>query len=282
MYNLRYHIASLVAVFLALAIGLLLGTIVVERGVLDRQRSTLVKSLQSDFGTLKQENTTLRRDRDLEHAFSADAVPVLTDGALKGKTVLVVTNGGRNDALPMTRDAVRSAGGDVVVVTFKAKDFGMTDEGVRSAVSALASRPAGVTGPNDPMVSTLVGEWTQPGRPQALTEALRGAGQLSIESSSSQVVADAVVLLASFDGQADPALMALASGLHKTGRPVAAVEAEGTDAGVAGASSGAGISSVDDVDRPQGVFALVQVLAAKAEGHFGVKPSATAAYPKLR
>ena len=36
MYNLRYHIASLVAVFLALAVGLLLGTVVVERGELDR------------------------------------------------------------------------------------------------------------------------------------------------------------------------------------------------------------------------------------------------------
>ncbi|TLM73164.1 MAG: hypothetical protein FDZ70_07925, partial [Actinobacteria bacterium] len=30
VYNLRYHIASLVSVFLALAVGLVLGTVVVE------------------------------------------------------------------------------------------------------------------------------------------------------------------------------------------------------------------------------------------------------------
>ena len=86
------------------------------------------------------------------------------------------------------------------------------------------------------------------------------------------IVADAVVLLASFDGQADPALVALAAAMQKAGRA-------GGRRRVAGRRhrcgrrlrSAAGISSVDDVDRPEGAVSLVYVLAGKAEGHFGVK-----------
>ena len=38
MYNIRYHIASLVAVFLALALGLVLGGLVVRQGGFDKQQ----------------------------------------------------------------------------------------------------------------------------------------------------------------------------------------------------------------------------------------------------
>ena len=75
MYNLRYHIASLVAVFLALAIGLILGTVVGERGTLDKQQTTLVTSLQKDFTLLRTENADLKRERDRDHAFATDVVP---------------------------------------------------------------------------------------------------------------------------------------------------------------------------------------------------------------
>lgn len=282
MYNLRYHIASLVAVFLALAIGMLLGTIVVERGVLDTQRNTLVKSLQTDFTGLKKENDELRRDRDREHAFASDALPVLVEGALAGKSVLVITNAGRNDALPVTRDTLRDAGASAVLVTFKSKDFGMSSESVQKAVSAVTTRPPGSSGPTDPLVTALVAEWTDPARPQLVTEALRDAGQLSIESTSPVMAFDAVVLLAAFDGDADPALVALTAGLQKKGRPAVGVETQGASAGVPAASLGSGFSSVDHVDRPEGAFSLVRVLSGTAEGHFGVKPGATSAYPRIR
>jgi hypothetical protein len=49
MYNLRYHIVSLVAVFLALTVGLVLGTVVVERGVLTKQRAALVGDLTKQY-----------------------------------------------------------------------------------------------------------------------------------------------------------------------------------------------------------------------------------------
>jgi hypothetical protein len=282
LYNLRYHIASLVAVFLALAIGLVLGTVVVERGYLDQQRTSLVKSLQTDFTGLKKENDELRRDRDREHAFAVDGLPVLLHGMLQGKTVLVVTNAGRNDALSVTRDALRAAGANTVVATFKTKDLGMADPEVQKSLSAIATRTPGAAGANDPVVAALIGEWSKHDQPQPLTDALRASGQLSVDSAGGPISADMAVLLATFDGQADGALVSLVAGMQKSGIPAAGVETQATTTGVADASLGAGLSTVDDVDRPEGALSLVYVLAGKAEGHFGVKPAATAVYPKLR
>ena len=54
--RIRSLIASLVAVFLALSVGLVLGSIVVERGTIDRQQEALVKSLQNDFVRINREN----------------------------------------------------------------------------------------------------------------------------------------------------------------------------------------------------------------------------------
>ena len=66
MYNLRYHIASLVAVFLALAIGIVLGGLVVRQGVFDTQQRALVSSLQSEFNSIKKQNTALKSSLTLE------------------------------------------------------------------------------------------------------------------------------------------------------------------------------------------------------------------------
>jgi hypothetical protein len=90
MYNLRYHIASLVAVFLSLSIGLLLGTIVVERGMLDSQRDTIVQSLQEEFRTLSADNNEMRAEISSQEDFIGTLLETAVDGSLEGRTVLVL------------------------------------------------------------------------------------------------------------------------------------------------------------------------------------------------
>lgn len=281
MYNLRYHLASLAGVFLALAVGLLLGTVVVERGALDRQRTSIVQSLQSNYDDLKAENDELRRESQRSGAFAKDVAPLLVADMLRGRTVVVITNGGRNDGLSATRDAVRAAGGDVVVATFRTKGLGMDDEATRRTLSELATPSAQTPGVGDPVVGALAAEWERGGA-QPITDALRASGELSLEGADGSVRADAAVLLASFDDKADPMLIALVAALDRAGRPAVGAESQRVSTGVAQASLDAGLSSVDAVDRPEGALSLAYVLAGKAEGHFGVKDEAAALYPKLR
>jgi hypothetical protein len=281
MYNLRYHIASLVAVFLALATGLILGTVVGERGFMDKQQTTLVKSLQTEFTSLSKANADLKRERDRDHAFSTDAVPILIGGTMKGKNILLITNAGRNDAAARTRDVLRQAGADTVVVTLKAKDLGMDDPNVQRSVSGIVTLTPGAAGASDPVAGMLAAEWAKGGT-QPLTDALRTSGQLTVDGAWASAHFDGVVLLASFDGAADAELVSVAADMQKSGMPAVGVESQTVATGVSDAALGAGLSSVDNVDSPEGGLSLVYVLLGKAEGHFGVDAGATAAYPKLR
>ena len=52
MIDIRYHVISLVAVFLALGIGILLGTTLVERGLIAEQKNE-IKSLRETFDEIK-------------------------------------------------------------------------------------------------------------------------------------------------------------------------------------------------------------------------------------
>jgi outer membrane murein-binding lipoprotein Lpp len=93
MINFRYHVVSVVAVFLALGIGIIMGTSVIDRAVVDRlesQQSTLNKNVDE----VKAENNRLRADlkaeRDAARELADQGSQVLLDGALPGVPVLVV------------------------------------------------------------------------------------------------------------------------------------------------------------------------------------------------
>src|SRR5436305_3179138 len=54
MLNLRYHVVSLVAVFLALGIGVIMGVTVINRGIVDQLRNRLDSVEASDRKTRKE------------------------------------------------------------------------------------------------------------------------------------------------------------------------------------------------------------------------------------
>ena len=124
MYNLRYHIASLVAVFLALSLGLLLGGITVQSGVLTKQRAALVQSLRTDYTKLKTQNQTLNQDLDLEKRLARAMVDDAVADRLKGGTMLVLTNAGQVEGLSATEAAIRDAGGKPPIVALVQAEAG--------------------------------------------------------------------------------------------------------------------------------------------------------------
>src|SRR3954468_18579160 len=94
MFDLRYHVASLAAVFLALIIGILVGVGISDRGLVD---STRTKLLEGRVARLQQQHAPPRRqstDREREllagRAFVNEAYPVLMRNRLRGKKVAVV------------------------------------------------------------------------------------------------------------------------------------------------------------------------------------------------
>src|SRR3977135_3002202 len=55
MFDFRYHALSLVAVFMALVIGILLGIAIGDKGLVSGTRKDLINSLRRDVGNAPQE-----------------------------------------------------------------------------------------------------------------------------------------------------------------------------------------------------------------------------------
>jgi Copper transport outer membrane protein, MctB len=102
MINFRYHLVSLTAVFLALGVGLLLGTTFLD-DALEDQLSSDLEELEHDLDRAGERNAELRRQLD---AFEEEAGGLdeqlgtrLFDGQLLGQPVLVVAPRGIDEGL---------------------------------------------------------------------------------------------------------------------------------------------------------------------------------------
>ncbi|MGB4593884.1 MAG: copper transporter [Coriobacteriia bacterium] len=279
MYNLRYHVASLVAVFLALTVGLVLGTVVAERGTLDEQSAALVEDLQKQFDAIQKDNQSLREGLERDRAFAADVVPAVTAGALDGRTVAVLVNSGRSSGLEAAVTAIENAGGTPVVFTFESAQLGLGDQTPDGLVSLLG---AGVSGTPDAIgkaaADRMAAEWLLEGE-HPVTDLLVDAGELTVRGASATTTVDACVLMAAFSGEPDVVAVAMAQAFDEGGVTVVGAEATSQVTGVAAEAVDRGLSAVDDIDAPQGAFSLVWLLSNRATGYYGVGSGVDAVYP---
>jgi hypothetical protein len=284
MYNLRYHLASLIAVFLALTVGLVLGTVITERGIITDQSSALVEDLQRQFGDLRAENSALRTESDRDSAFASAVVPHLIAGSLEGSSTAIVTGAGRIDGQDAVRSAVEAAGSDVVsiVVTREAAGLGEdVPEGLDGLLAAAGETPAG-PGPDliGQVAVVLSREWREPGvRP--LTTLLADAGLILVEGLDEGRAITGMVVMPSAGNSCDPLALALAGEARAQGDAAVAAESTAGGASAVGACAEQGMSAVDHVDTPQGAFSLVWLLAERASGYYGAGEGAEAYFPPM-
>ena len=99
MINFRFHLVSLTGVFLALAVGIILGASVVNSGAVDGLRGQL-GSVKEDVRRVDQQNESLRRDLGGWGEFSKKAAPGILAERLQSVPVLVLAVRGM-DAEPV-------------------------------------------------------------------------------------------------------------------------------------------------------------------------------------
>jgi len=94
MFDLRYHVASLAAVFLALVIGILVGVGIADRGYVDKaQRGLLeqrIAKLRSDLSDARTHADNLAAQQRATQAFVTDTYPELMANRLRGKSIALV------------------------------------------------------------------------------------------------------------------------------------------------------------------------------------------------
>ncbi|MGH2676068.1 MAG: copper transporter [Actinomycetota bacterium] len=96
MISFRFHLVSLVGVFLALGLGVLTGTTVLNRGIV-AQLENQTDRLAADSAGLREDVEELVALRDLWAAFGEEAREPLLAGRLGGSRVVVIAQDGTDD-----------------------------------------------------------------------------------------------------------------------------------------------------------------------------------------
>lgn len=304
MISFRYHLVSIVSVFLALALGVLVGTTVVNQGVID-DLNNRVNSAVRRAEEARTQVGDLQQQLKGWGTFASAAEPLLVEGRLTGTEVVMVTQEGVDAAyLERVRRTLQDAGGTVAAELVLTGQMALTDQAARSTMAAMVGRPATA----DPaglaeeaarrLALRLTGGPASPG--SDFLDQLRTEGFLIIRGGATPeeigATFQAVVLLAGENAVAevDPAwfLQPLAAELveAESARPVVAAETTETASPFVtliredGALDG-DLVTVDNADQVPGRVAIVlglrDLLSSPSQGgDYGVKDGASGLLPK--
>lgn len=302
MIDFRYHLVSVVAVFLALTVGLVLGTTVLQ--------DPLFNNLESETAELRGQSEDLRAERDEAERLSAGAdelaeaaAPELLEGRLDGLDVVTVAaHGTADEAADALDERIHEAGGTPVgrVELTGALLDPQNGVFVDELAIQVARDPDRLSGGPYDKVGTELGralapegadgdaatesETADPGGENdahAVLAAFAEGGLLELQGEPARSADAVVVIVPAVDAPvpngdregADTLLATVTAALHDEIGPtvlagdVASAEGSGLVARVR--ADGADYATVDVVGRPTGDIATVLALADALDGSGG-------------
>lgn len=278
MFDFRYHALSLVAVFLALGIGILLGVTIGDSLVSEAEKGVR-SSLRGDVLEARDEIDGLRAERNRKSAVVERAFPILVEDRLEGDRVAIVGLGGLPGDVeePVTK-AVEAAGAEIDSATALEPTDDL--EVLREELGGVFER----LGADDELLRRLgvrIGRSIVDGG----TTVRRLSRALDDEFEGDYEGASAVVLFREPPEEdrgegAEAFEEGLVDGLRRSGASVVGVERSETEPSQIGFFRDGRLSSVDNVEDPGGQAALVLALDGAA-GTFGFKEMAEGPLPDV-
>jgi hypothetical protein len=282
-YSARYHATSLIAVFLALAVGILIGA---EFGgdALTETRKNLENSLVGNLQDARSRVEDLNGELGNADEFDEKVYPVLTRDRLQGKSIALIAFGGLpSEITSAVEEALGPTGAKLVgvgVVREPVDTSGLESELANTRFAELATEPEELN-----ELGTGVGRQIVIGG--TLPELVRG--QLFTRASGEFGALDGVIVVRNQPESMGPVQRSTANaletsmlkGITATHVPAVGVEATSTEPSSISFFQANDLSSVDDIDTTAGELALVYALMGD-EGSFGVKSSADRLLPDLQ
>lgn len=297
MIDFRYHLVSLIAVFLAVALGIVIGTTQLNGPVLD--------GLEAQVGTLTDENNELEAQTESlteeltqDDAYDDAVAPLIVANRLVGASVLIVVTNDEvtPEVIGQVTSLLGASGADLAGTLRLLPAFTdpQTAPDLQEYVTG-SGLPPGVTLPETDETSTLVAslmsqvlmrpaEGGSAPQQTATTTVLAGLAALGVVTSESGDVdsADYVLFLtgSGFTGEdaetRNRALVSLAVAMDTAGSGAVvagdvSADAEGGLLAAVRADGGAGttVSTVNNVDTAPGRVASLLALTAERTGQSG-------------
>jgi hypothetical protein len=319
MISFRFHVVSITAVFLGLAIGVVIGSTYVDRAIVNRLNAR-IETVSRNLDERKAANDELERQLGESEAAIASSLDFAATDRLVDVPVLVLAaRGVDEEAVAETITLARHAGGVVPGVVWIEPKWSLEGDGDRDVLADLVGAPASASEETvvrevwDALAEELVliegeaaGETTTTTEPAAgSTDVLDGLiedGFLSLDA-----VGDDAVRVGELAGTGARALVITGTEANDATAPVVpvavdAVLAADLDAVVAdvfvstpdGPERAEAVTEaipedvrdalalVDDAELPQGQLAAVLALDAIADdvvGHFGYGSGADGVLP---
>lgn len=258
MPDLRYHVISLISVFLALAIGVLLGTALSDREIItDRVRSEvsdIQQQLDEQQQLLAERNEALSQQQGYLEAMSEDMI----SESLQGVDIALIRGPWASEEAAQNLENTLTSGAGADLTTFvrlpspEPADDPLADQADAEARYTEEARDVlGLLGDAEaPEVVVFVGGGqVPPGAPAGSEQALENAQR------------------------------AMFNALLESGVRVIAAETTSAPRSEVPLFQDVGVVSVDNVDTEVGQAAVVRLANSFEDGTYGTKPTASALFP---
>jgi hypothetical protein len=298
--SFRYHLVSIIAVFLALAVGIVVGTTALNGPVTTDLRHQ-VNSLKNDRTHLNDQVKTLQAQVDSAGQFASTFGSQLVAGTLKGKSVLVIglpgVASGMEDGIA---SQLTAAGAQLTGRLNLAHDYIDQSEAAKIDTLVTTNHPMGLTLPQGTSDARVLGAAALAyvllgqGEQTDLKTVLSGFASLHMLASDASDIdpATSIVVIGSgtmpknsYGGQAEVDLIS-ALQVAKGNVVVAGDAGSATGGGVVAlVRTGSEKSSVSTVDNADTAFGQVSTVLALAQaensqvGHYGMARGADALFP---
>lgn len=290
MIDLKYHITSIVAIFLALGLGILIGSSIVGDNLLVDQQKKMIDRLEEQFYVLRDREDKLEAENEYKtnlisnyENYSQTVLPILVDGRLEEyKTAVVVTGDGEIPA--GLTNALSNAGAEVVCKVVLLSNMNLNSPELRNRLIEFYSLDS-KTDKNTlrhyvaVSVAAILNGIDDPGLITFLEQ-----NNLIKFSGNNSVPLNGVILLggannpnSNFAASFDQGLIA---SLNQQEIRVFGVEPSQITYSYMSVYQDNNISTVDNIDLSPGQISLILAMEGEA-GNYGMKPTAKKFMPSF-
>jgi hypothetical protein len=309
--DFRYHLISIIAVFLALGLGILMGSVVLDDRFVEHLNDQ-VKAFDTRNDQLQEQIDALESQVEASQDYALQSAPWLLQDRLQGRSVVLIQlEGIDGETVSELRSSIETAGGAVPTTITLTERFALEGQPERDqlalAIDSTASTPRDIRIEAATLLgerlSAAAAESATTNRPQSVAQqrlagllnqlqdaefvAVDGTPELSVVPSGS------MFLFVGGSPEApgyDPSVMSvgLVGAMSERGAAVLAAEPLDSEWGLVRAIRDDGeastrVSTVDQANAIEGRIAVVLGLREQFEGridHYGVSDGATKVIPE--
>ncbi|MGR6836358.1 copper transporter [Syntrophomonas erecta] len=290
MIDLRYHIASIVAVFLALGVGVLIGSTIVGDDLLVDQQKKMIDRLEEQFYVLRERENNLVAQNQYQDQiinnyenYSQALLPPLVQQRLEGYRAAVVVTGG-NDVPGGMLNAISVAGAGITSKAVVLEDTSLQDPEMKAKVISFYGLENDVTvdALREQIAASVAAVILNKGD-AAVVAFLQENGLVKFSGNNEGPINGVIVV----GGATDAAMSFITSfdkglitALLNEGVKVFGVETSTVPYSYMEEYQKYGISTIDNVDMSPGQISLVYAMEGEP-GNYGIKRTAKKFMPAL-